>query len=214
MKKESEGKRTAAALALEGETVNEIELTGRLVKERIRQDGTAVVTMFSRCGRDVFLRFYCPAGTLPPHKQHAMLRIKGHMRIRKSSDEDTGFVQGFVADEVSPQPTLAEERFGVRGRFFREPECRIYLKGEVRKVAESKGYLRIHMAVREGAEGGRMITVLVNMKRLERQPEIRPGDTICAVCAASTPEGEKNGERKYWEDVIVSDIAVLPRGQA
>ena len=196
---------------MHNDTVNEIILTGRLVAEKNRSDGSCVITMFSKCSKDVFLRFYCAPGVMPEHKKHAMLKIKGHLRIRKivsEEEERANYTQGFVADEITPMTTLVEDRYGVKGKFFAEPECYIYIKGVVHKVTPVNNYYRIHVRTNEGPGSKRDINVMLNMKKLDRQPAIHPGDTIYTVCSASTPIEEKGEDKIYWEDIIISDLAI------
>ncbi len=187
---------------------NEIVLNGRIVSQRLAKNGSMYITVISNSGKDVFPVFRCPKGILPELKHHAHVSIKGYIDTYAEMRGDTRtFRQLFVAEEVKPQPTLTEEAFGVKGAFFKEFDCKIYLSGEIISTLEDNEWIRI--ILRTNAND-RPVSVQINMRKLDRQPKIERGDKVYVVCGLSTPKKVLNGETVYFENLIVSDISINP----
>ncbi len=189
--------------------VNEIVASGRIITIKERKNGDKIVTLITKNGRDVFLRFVCSKGVLPELNDHAHVQITGHVISVAYRDDNKKFHQdqSFVADEIIPSPTLTEKKFGVKGKFFAYPECAAYLKGTVKKVLDEGEWVRLILHIDEERKDRKPATVRLSMKKLSRQPELKKGDTICAVCTVTTPKKMIDGKATYFEDLLISDLA-------
>lgn len=191
---------------------NVITATGRVVTLR-ESNGNVILTLVTKNGNDVYIRFRCTAEMVAQLQYHARVRVTGHIEsyLRKAKDSSNRtIVQYFVADSVVPDTTLVEDAYGIKGKFFAPPSARLYLKGTmVSVIMDSKDWIRYILRVDcpNPNTGTRSATIRVSMKRADRQPEIKPGDTVCMACYLSSPVKEENGKKLYMEDLIVADIA-------
>lgn len=190
-------------------SINEIEASGRIISIRPRNDGTSMITLVTQSGKDAFLRFLCPEGSLSNIKERTHVRINGYIKSYTYKDTETDkfkTAQRFVASKITKEPTLTEEKFGVEGKFYSAPECKIYLKGTVQAVRKDNEWYRIILKVKDGDVS--TSNIQINMKELDRQPDIKEHDTICCVCGVSTPKKELEGKTVYFENIQVSDLAI------
>lgn len=190
---------------------NKVIVSGRLITERERKGGGKIVTIVSKNGKDVFLRFQVKSNDIiPPHKEHAHVKIVGHIESHTYRDTDKKFkqLQNFIADEITLSKTMTEEIFGVKGKFFDYPSCVAYIKGEIKKVTDEDQWVRIVLAV-DPDDKQHNTSIRLSMRKLERQPELKKGDKICVVCSINTPRKEVNGKEMYFEDLNISDIAKI-----
>jgi hypothetical protein len=187
---------------------NLILATGRVVTRKDYPNGSCMLVVATKNGRDMFPRFFCAKGIVPELAQHARVRIEARVVSDKRKDRETSkwvVVQRFEAYKVEPDTTLTEDAFGVKGKFFSPPAIDIYLRGKVIGIKEDSEWIRF--TVQLPAEGKRISTALISMKKIDRQPDIKKGNDIVAVCSVTTPKKERNGEVRYYEDIIVRDIA-------
>ncbi len=194
----------------ENVSINEIRVLGRLISLHANNDGSAIITVLTRNGKDVFIRFYCAPGKLPELERHARICVIGHVNCF-SRRTDAGYrnVQQFVADKVYKDTTMTEKKYGVAGRFFAPFSCEIYIKGVVRSVTSSgNDWLAYNVEVDGDKDDMRPSVVKLNMKKVDRQPEINAGDVIYTVCSLSTPKKVLDGETVYFSNIVISDIAV------
>ncbi len=193
----------------DGNKTNEIYITGRLIASRKRQDGKSVITVVSKNGADIFLHFICDQDMkLPELRNH--VTVRGHMEpymYRDSSGSYNAAID-WIADEASVRKTLAEERFGKRGKFYRFPECEIALTGTLKKIKEEKDWIR-YVILPDLPENDKHVPVTVHMKKPDRLPTVKVGERVGVVCRISTPVKEREGKKIYYEDIMVEDIATI-----
>ena len=189
--------------------VGEIKASGRVVSERLNSKGQKIITIISKNTDDVYLRFYCDPEIVPPHNFHQHMTVEGHIEPTVYKDEEKKFrlTFHFVADKIEVSRTLTEERFGVKGKFFEYPNCRVNICGVIQNVTQNKDWIKILVRIKGKNQKGAS-NVLISMKKLERQPVLDKGRTIYAVCNVFSPKKEVRGKMEYFEDIIVSDIAI------
>ena len=191
------------------EKQNQVYARGRLISTRERKDGTVVIVVRSVNGkRDIFPRFYCTKDKLPKLSNHAQVEITGHFESSRFRNDEGKMEtsQRLIADEIIPARTMTEVKFGVKGKFFYPPEVTALIQGTVTSVKDEGGWYRYIIDI---TNGSRKNTIRVSMKELERMPVITKGTNICAVCVMSTPMKVLEGDKNYFEDVIITDLAVI-----
>ena len=192
------------------EMVNKIIIRGRIVAESYRQDGSCMVTLISRSGRDVFARVICAPGMLPEHKDHARLYIKGHFELKAETPFNSRkkrIIQQIVADEVVIDSTMAEDVFGIKGKFFYPFECAAHLKGIIKSVKDEGEWVRYSLEVCKQGKAQTPIILRTSIKKLDRHPDIKKDDKVCMICGISTPKKTHNEKNIHYEDIIIVDIA-------
>ncbi len=188
----------------EQQHVNFVEAYGRLVSERNTPAGK-IITIFSHSGREIYPKFYCPKGVMLALMPHSEIHVKGHIELRRRPGEIPR--QVFVADEIERPMTLTEEIFGEPGRFFPRPSSVVYLKGTL-VSAKIEGDWHRYVIQTETSKG-RTVPVRVSMRKLEKDPDYKKGDSLCCVCVITTRIKEVSGQKRYFEDILVSDIAKI-----
>ena len=189
--------------------VNKIKASGRIVSESKLKNGWDGITLFVKLGnREIYPRFYCPEGVLPEHEKHDRLLILGHIHtyIHRTPEGKRSYRQQFVADKIVPEKTLTEMSFGEAGSFYPPMYANIFLKGNVHSIKTDNGWTQLSVTVNDGERDANVTT---SMKARSGQPEIHEGDPICLVCGVSTSRKEINGKSVTFEDITISDIAVL-----
>ena len=182
--------------------VNEFVITGRIINSRKRNNGSTTITVISRNGGDIYVHIQCRKGMLPEFENRTHVKVEGHIETANHMDSNKNLqhTQTFVADNVILDQTMSEDRFGIRGKFYLPPSCTIYLKGRINKVLDSGNWIRYQI------EDGMGNYIRSSMKKLDRQPEINPGDEVCIVGSLSTNRKEIKGRKATFEDIIVMDI--------
>lgn len=189
--------------------VNKIKASGRIVSESKLKNGWDGITLFVKLdNREIYPKFYCPKGVLPDHDKHERLLIYGHVHtyIHRTPEGKKSYRQQFVADKIVPEKTLTEMSFGEHGSFYPPMYANVFLKGAVHSVKIDNGWMRLSVTVNDGERDANITT---SMKMRRDQPAINAGDPICLVCGVSTSRKEVNGKSVTFEDVTISDIAVL-----
>lgn len=196
------------------ENVNQVDAEGRIVSIRPRKDGiTSVMTIISKNGRDIFPRFICPSKEISGYKIHDRVQIKGHIHTYPLVvDKKYRMQQEFIADSIIPAETLSDQVFGVKGKFFAQMKCDVYVKGIVASVKTDGEWYRYTVEVPSDQKNGYADKIYMSMKKIDRHPVINKGDTICSICGVSTPVKTIDDKNKYFEDLIVSDIAIVTKG--
>ncbi len=188
-------------------TSNRVEVSGRIISIKSNNNGSNYITILTRNGRDAFLRFFCPKSVpVDGYKLRARVSVTGRVASTHRKDSRTGkwvTDQFFVADDIRNTPTLTETAFGVKGKFFPDMDAKIYIHGTIENIKDDSEWIRYIVKVDDKT------TVRLNMKRLDRQPNIKVGDEIYTVCSVSTPKKNLNGRDVYFEDIIISDIATM-----
>lgn len=186
--------------------INKIVASGRVVSLN-EKNGTCYITIASKNGRDIYPKFVCSKDIVPELPTHARVKIEGHVEsgTKKNKDNKQWLMsQKFIADKVSLDTTMTEEAFGIKGKFFAPPEVNIYLKGTIIGITDDTDWFRYTIKI-EGSED-KKTTVRVSMKKLDRHPDVKEGDNVCAICAVTTPKKQVNGRICYFEDILVSDL--------
>lgn len=190
-------------------SINEIEAVGRVISIKQRNDGNYTLTLVTQSGKDAFLRFLCPDSVIPQIKERAHVRVHGYIKsytYKDSESERFKTGQRFIATKIIEEPTLVESKFGIKGRFFPTPDCKVYLKGTVQAIRKDNEWYRIIIKVKDGDVT--FSNIQINMKEIDRQPTIKENDVICCVCGVSSPKKELEGRTVYFENIQVSDIAL------
>lgn len=192
--------------------VNKFELTGRVVAIREDHYGNKMVTIFTKNGKDVYLKvrmdkevYAAIDGT-----NHAIVSITGHIVNKRvpSRVEKNKYIlaQQFVADIVSPEKTLTDQYFGVKGKFHLPLSIKIYICGILASSnVNDKGWTRY--VVDTFNDKNKKTSIVTYLGKVDRRPKVNNGDMVCMVCSLSTPKKEVNGKAINYEDIIVSDIA-------
>ena len=192
--------------------VNKFELTGRVVATREDHYGNKMVTIFTKNGKDVYLKvrmdkevYAAIDGT-----NHAIVNITGHIVNKRvpSRVEKNKYIlaQQFVADIVSPEKTLTDAFFGVKGKFHLPLSIKIYIRGILASSnVNDKGWTRY--VVDTFNDKNKKTSIVTYLGKVDRRPKVNNGDMVCMVCSLSTPKKEVNGKAINYEDIIVSDIA-------
>ena len=194
--------------------INEFSISGRMIsKTNLKSGDTRIVVMTKNGDRDVYAHILCPKDVMIRCDMRAHICVKGYIMARTFPARNGGglqYNQTMVAESIELSKTLTEDRFGVKSRFYPLPSCKIYLKGTVHSVFDNDGLIRYQVTVGSNPEGEQTSTIRLSMKKLDRHPEARPGDTICIISGLSTPVKTINGRKTHFSDLIISDLAVLP----
>lgn len=193
-------------------SINEVEITGRIVGKREKGKDTVSITLISYNGRDTYPKFLCRKELLPEiaEQPHIKLHIKGHLEsYNKKTPKGWIRQQRIVADEVNREETLTEKKFGAKGRFYKRAECFVNIKGKIRSVIDDGDWYRYLIEVDNDHISRHPSVLKVSMKKIDRQPLVINGDTVCCVCTVATNKKGEKGHERFYEDIIVLDITVL-----
>ncbi len=189
-------------------TENKVVASGRVVRIRRLPNGSAVVMLASKASKMIFPSFTVPSGAWEKLRVRDRVHVEGHVETYLANTK-AGKVkkQKFTADTIGKEPTLTEDYFGIKGKFYPEMYVRVYLRGEITGMTDTKdGWLHYVIAV-DGDNDRRESFVKVNHKKPEYGKTFDKGDKICAVCGVTTAEKEKDGKQIKYEDICVLDIA-------
>lgn len=190
--------------------VNKVLTTGRVISIRNVSKSRCIVTVISRNGRDIYPRFLCDISKMPPLQTHARVRVEGHIESHRYKDKEDGkwkVEQRIVADIIEPAVTITEEYFGEIGKFFAPLSTIVFIKGVVTDVKKSENWYKYNINVSEDEK--QPLTIQVSMKELDRHPDIKKHDTVCAVCGMSTQQKVFGDTTYSYENMVVSDIAIV-----
>lgn len=190
--------------------VNKVLTTGRVISIRNMSKSRCIVTVLSRNGRDIYPRFLCDISKIPPLQTHARVMVEGHFESYRYKDKEDGkwkVEQRIIADSIEPAITITEEYFGEVGKFFAPLASSVFIKGVVTDVKKTDNWYKYNIDVSE--DDSQPLTIQVSMKELDRHPDIKKYDTICAVCGISTPQKVFDNITYNYENIVVSDVAVI-----
>lgn len=190
--------------------VNKVVTTGRVISIRNVSKSKCIVTVISRNGRDIYPRFLCDISKIPPLQTHARVQVEGYIESHRYKDNEDGkwkVEQRIVADSIEPAVTITEEYFGKTGKFFAPFNTTVFIKGVVTDVKKSDNWYKYNINVSEDEQ--LPLTIQVSMKELERHPNIKKHDTVCTVCGISTPQKVFGDTTYNYENIVVSDIAIV-----
>ncbi len=186
---------------------NEIIARGRVVNMTDRNENQKLLTVFSMSGKPVYIRFFCDSNLVKTLKPHSRVEIKGHAVTSRIKNGKKNIVsQNFIADEISPEVTMTEKHFGIKGKFFEPLTVKVLISGVVSKVVDEETWIRFSVDTADSDEEKNIIPL--NMKKVDRQPNIEEGDKVYVVCGLSSPKKNIDGNVLSFEDLIVLDIAV------
>lgn len=192
-------------------TVNEIETTGRIISESKQKNGTTVITVYSDNGKGIYPKFVCRGNVLPEHGERARVKIKAHIEMHPVRIQGEWVKrQQFYADEITLEDTMTQTKFGIKGKFFSKPHTILYLMGKVQYVKKDGEWYRYIIEVDTDRKDRNSSDIHVSMRKTDRHPDVKEGMRICCVCNLSTPKKEINEKVQYFEDIIISDIAIVP----
>ena len=186
---------------------NRFELSCRIINMVKHDNGTGFIRGYIKNGIDVYPGIFIPKKAFVDLKYHSRVHIIGHINSRYiTKNGKRRKVQQLIADKIEYEPTLTEKVFGEKGKFFEAQYIKIMLKGKIKDIIEENNWYRYKINV---SDTEREKILIVNMKKLERHPKVKVGDTVCMVCAYSTPKKVINEEDVVYEDIIVSDLAIV-----
>lgn len=195
------------------QTMNKVTVSGRMITRNERGNNMQI-TVVSSNRVDVYIRFLIDPSMQDAVKDipiRAHVNVEGYIRSYRFKNQRTGkveFYTALVASSIEQQKTLAEDAFGVPGRFYRHPECQALIAGEVGNVIDGEEWIRYLIRVPNQSRPEQMEAIQLSMRRIDRQPDIAKGDEIYAVCSISTPEKVLNGKKTTFLNFVVNDIAV------
>ncbi len=185
---------------------NQIKTTGRIISVKLRKDRRANIVVHTKSRKDAYIKFICDPSLLDGIQIRSHVKITGHLSSYGGKDVESGkysTTQFFVVDEIKKAKTLTEDVYGIEGKFYEQPSSAVYIRGKVSYIKDDGEWIRYAVKV-----GGTKVMAFLNLKKLERMPDIKIGTEICTVCSVSTPVKNFDGKNVYYEDLIISDIAV------
>ena len=192
-------------------TINKIKASGRLVAAREREDGSTVITLFvNLTNKEIYPKFTCPPGTLPPLEKHDRITITGHIHtfVHHKKGAKSNFRQEFIADSVKKERTLTEISFGLKGSFYPAMYCNAFVKGTIKSFKEDGGWERYVVATTE--PDGKSAEVMLNQKKQEIiSAPFEKGSVICAVCGIVTVRKTVHDREVFYENITISDAVNL-----
>lgn len=187
---------------------NNIVVSGRIVHIRRYPRGNALVTVTSKAGKIISPSFRVQDGMWEKLRDRNRVRIEGHIETFIQKGDEKKRRQIFVADKIEKEPTLTEQYFGVKGKFCPDMYARALVSGTVASVTDTgDGWVHYTVMIDNG-EGKHPYWIRINQRKTEYAPIYKKDDEICAVCGISTSEKEKDEHKIYFEDLIVTDIAL------
>lgn len=192
------------------ETKNEVFITGRVISVYKNDNGSARLTVITKNGKDVYAKCYCPPGVLPSFNLRTRICVKGYLNTYMHRDR-SGIVrntQQIVVESIYRDATILEQKYGIKGHFYRPFTCEILLTGRVKAVQDAGAWINMTLEVDNDVEDRRAHSVRVGMKKIDRQPSIKEGDIVYTVCSLSTPRKEIEEKSVEFTNVVVHDIAV------
>lgn len=192
--------------------INEVIATGKVVSITPGTHRSSVRIVTKNGNIDTYPLFFCNA------EQCSNLRVGDHVRVRgcvevyfkKSASGEIQRRQCFVATKIEKALTMCEEKFGVKGKFWESPTNAIYISGELKSQSvRADDWMSLNLQVSESDRD----VVKINMKKLDRQPEINKGDVVCIRGGISTVNKSFGDKKMHFENIIVSDIGVIPNNK-
>lgn len=185
---------------------NEIEATGKVVA--INDDSQwCSVRMVTKNGKiDTYPLFQCKKKMLAGLKLKDRIKIKGHVSVfYLDRNGSTQRRQCFVADSISKLTTMCEEKFGVKGKFYQDPSVELCLSGKFKSQdIRDDGWMSMNLQISDNPKD----VVRINMKKLDRQPQIKKDEMVYVNCGVSTVNKQFGDKKMHYENIIVRDIAV------
>jgi hypothetical protein len=186
---------------------NKFVITGRLISSRKNEDGTGWITIYTKNGIDIYAKIFCPKEIFKEMRNRSHVVATGYIKEKWNASNHRNS-QKFIAETLEYEKTITEEHFGEIGKFYKEPNIQIFVSGTVRSTMKKNGWY-LYAVIPDGDTKDKRTQLLIEMKELDRHPNVRVGDKICAVCSLSTPRKTLNDKTVYFENIIVSDLAVI-----
>ncbi len=193
-----------------GSLKNSFTARGRIVTINDTKDGLKRVTLMVKGERDVFPEICCKAELLPEFKEHAMIDVIGYVKSEyEKREEELIYRPRLMALSIAPAPTITEEAFGIKGRFWEPKPCIYLIEGTiVHRVVDvvPSGDTYIRYYVETDCEGEKTVARL-DWKQIDRHPELDIGDSVCAACNIHTPKKTLGNNTKHFLNLDVIDMA-------
>lgn len=146
------------------------------------------------------------------------IEVEGHYLVQKvestSPDGKEKTIRQFVADKITHALTELEKHFGEKGFAYDHAYCKAFFKGKVTDVRRSLNeWVNVRLQIPGEYEGGEENSVLLQYTTNMRVNDIkvRKGDTVCAVCFATSKRKTRDGRVISYEDLILEDMAVTEK---
>lgn len=191
---------------------NFFKAKGRIVSIRDGRDAdTAIVTLIIKNDyRDVYPEIRCKKSMIPEHKAHGVFEIKGYISSEPSGRTGRE-VPRLYATSIVLADTLLGKVFGAKGRFWEPESCYFYISGEIKEIKEdtndSGTYIRYYIKTTVPATGEET-SLRVDWKKIDRHPEFKVGDRVCAACKINTPKKKIGSETRHFLNLDVFDMAL------
>lgn len=191
---------------------NYFKAKGRIVSIRDGHDAdTAIVTLIIKNDyRDIFPEIRCKKSMIPKHKDHCVCEIEGYISsepLGKSGHE----IPRLHATSIVLADTLLGKIFGVKGRFWEPENCFFYVSGKIKDIEEDDSkngtYIRYHIETVIPGSTERT-SLRVDWKKIDRHPEFKIGDNVCAACKINTPKKKIGSETRHFLNLDVFDMAL------
>lgn len=196
-------------------SVNEVVINGRI--DRIQEAKNNYYYVYVKtisCQKEIIVKVSYQSETPLPYRYRDRVVVKGALvnyRI-KQPNGDYKIGQSIKAQSIKPEITYTEKRFGIPGKFLQSMSMKLYLAGTVIGYRHSNGWFQYCIETIDPCSGF-AVTVHAELRDLDRHPYIRKGDFVYLVCGYNVTNRTNRVPPTRYEDVIISDIAVInPEG--
>lgn len=192
---------------------NDYKISGRIVTERPgpTADIVIVTIIIKNDYRDIFPEIYCEKDMLPEHKEHAYLEVEGYI-VNIQDNKDEKWIPKMYAKHIQLASTILEKEFGVKGRFRESSDRLFYVTGKIYSISEDTQNKPIYVryVIETNIPDTDKKTYLhIDWKKLDRHPDFKIGDDICAVCRINTPKKMIGNEQRHFLNLDVFDMNKL-----
>jgi len=185
---------------------NEITTVGRIISERRLNDKDVVVTLITKSPHDVYPQFICKKSLLPLYKEHSYVEVTGYADSHYGTEASgKPLIQKMYATSVRMAETVLCKEFGVKGRFWEQKPCMLYVSGIIKEIMEDDNYIR-YILMTENPVTTEMVPIKIDWKKIDRHPEYGVGDKICAICKITTPKKRIGTEDRVFLNFNVFDM--------
>lgn len=186
---------------------NMVIANGRIKKTSKREDGNSIITLVTKDGKISFPELIVNTQQLREVRktgaQH--VDIKAHIEsISNISGEGTEELKNYiVTDTIKPESTMLEKVYGIRGSYYSDPKIKICLSGTVLSLEKKDRF--IYYTIKNRSEHGEA-DILMTWNN-EDPPETPIGSRVCAVCKVFTTQKHINGKFRFYQNIVVLDLA-------
>ena len=192
---------------------NEVRATGVLIKTGRGAFGyPEAVVLIKMQGRDeIYIHFQLECEISPEITRGMTVDVEGCVRgyYSKVGDE-WEMIRYMAAKKISRTKSVLEKELGVQGHFTEKHDIRVILEGEV-QYAESHNEPFQSMKI-SVTDGKKRDIISLDVKKSPRLPDVTgfsKGDKVGVYATVFAKRKEINGEKRYFENLAVQDIALM-----